>query len=240
MRVKSLKAKISSKRGMTRVEVLVAMSILMLIIFTFTPLFASYLGNIQRSGETTRRTYKKASLMERLLANSGQNVTGYEYDVNDVPLSFTAGDVTLTFGGAGTDVGVLYGKNITTDHDNEGSSQDYVTLITGFKSKKMVCFPTCLTDDFLEKTITVVPIGFDFATDSSGDFYTDENYWKIEYTNSSGNPVTVPEGYATIDPKPLITGQGDNIKKCAQITFKGANEIICFQNSPLIITYKRQ
>ncbi|MBO4338341.1 MAG: prepilin-type N-terminal cleavage/methylation domain-containing protein [Clostridia bacterium] len=237
--VKTIKSRLSSKRGMTLVEVLVALSILMLIIFTFTPLFASYIGNIRRSGEETRKTYKKASLMERLLANSGKNDGSYESIVNNVPLTLTVSGKSVSFGTATGNVGELNGKYITTDADNEGSTQDYVTFLTGDKSLKMVCFPTSLSDDFLEKTITVVPIGFNFKLTDSGKI--DTTKFVIRHTNSSGEEVDVASNYYVIDENPFITG-GTSIDDpeatiCVKIKFYGANETICFQNSPLHIYY---
>ncbi len=234
----------SSRKGMTLVEVLVALSILMLIIFVFTPLFASYINNIRNSGEITRKTYKKASLMERLLANSGKNDRSYESNVNNIPLTLTVKDTSysVVFGTASGNVGELNGKYITTDADNEGGTQDYVTFLTGDKSKKMVCFPKSLTDDFLEKEIILVPIGFDFAfrpntTKINKDLFT------IKYTLKNGNESSaLTEGvYYEIDEDPYLTGgttPGEpGTKVCVKIKFKGGNETICFQNSPLHIYY---
>ena len=62
---KSIKSTVKQKQGMTLVETLVAMALIMLIIFTFTPLFLQNFKNIRTAGEVTKSSYEKASLLEQ-------------------------------------------------------------------------------------------------------------------------------------------------------------------------------
>jgi len=229
--VKGLKSKLSSDKGMTLVEVLVAMSILMLIIFTFTPLFANYYRNIYTAGETTKNTYHKASLIERLLANrDSTNPGAYETKHTGVPLelyvkSSGGGTVsTITFGTENTDAGNIDGMLVTTDGDRHGGKNEYTSFYIHSSDQKMVCFPSSLTDDFIETKINVIPMGFQFE---------DPSLFEVRYTNQNGERVGVN------DTKPYysVELEGEGEDAYAVFTFKGANDVICFQNSPLEISY---
>ncbi len=233
--IKRLKGKLTSQSGMTLVEVLVAMMILMIIIFTFTPLFAQYFRNVKSSGEMTRQTYEKASLIERLLSNRDSDNNGaYEtYNVG-VPLELyvkNSSDVTLKTLDFHTDTNANYvsgveGNLVTTDGDKTNSGNEYTTIYLGSSSQKLVAFPKALTDDFIEKDVIVVPIGFPEALnlDKFHVYYTDE------YGNWKTHEVEKGKYYT-------VTDASDGDVQCAKFTFYGANETICFGNSPLIITY---
>jgi prepilin-type N-terminal cleavage/methylation domain-containing protein len=248
MKTNSIKKNLNSKRGMTLVEVLVALAILMLIIFTFTPLFATYLKNIRNSGDYTRKNYEKASLMERLLANNGQNPSTYETKVNSVPLKLSIGDNSLIFYESSTDSGTylkkqLGGKILTTDSGFAGGDNEYVSYYVGSISNQMICFPKSLTDDFLETEIKVLPMGFDFALNGGNVDYTK---FKVYYTDSSredahGNFVTIPLGNTGADGKgsyySISTLKEDGEVVGVTFTFYGGNDTICFQNSPIVIEY---
>lgn len=148
-----------SKQGMTLTEMLVALALLMLIIVTFLPLFMSTYRNVYTAGKKTQQTYEKMSLMERLISNKGNNVAGYESSVTNVPLKFTAGGTTISFGTQENDIDRVAGTVIAS-----GSFGDqYTTFYTADTHSRMICFPTSLTDDFLTTDITLVPKGFDFA-----------------------------------------------------------------------------
>ena len=89
--------RLRSKNGMTLVEVLVAMTLLVLIIMVFTPLFMTYFRNTRTAGQVTRKTYERSSIMERLIANpDGSNDTGYETAVANMPITLSAGSTTIT------------------------------------------------------------------------------------------------------------------------------------------------
>jgi len=230
----SLKNKLSRKDGMTLVEVLVAMSILMLIIFTFTPLFANYYRNIYKAGEVTKNTYNKASIMERLFANrDGSNNAAYDTEVNNVPLELfaktEAGTTvsSITFGTTGSDVGTVNGRLITTDGSKHGGTNEYASFYASNAGNDMVCFPKALTDDFIETKVMVLPIGFTFKKNFS------ENLFTVKYTNQNGERVGADQTPTYYDVEIIGTGED----AYAEFTFKGANDVICFQNSPLEIYY---
>lgn len=231
---KKLKSKLSSDKGMTLVEVLVAMSILMLIIFTFTPLFANYYKNIYQAGETTKNTYNKASLIERLLANRDSiNPDAYETKQTGVPLELyvkSGGSTvsTITFGTEDEDAANISGTLVTTDGKDEngrrGGPGEYTSFYIHSADSKMICFPSSLTDDFIETEVTVIPMGFQFE---------DASLFEVKYTNQNGERV------GANDTKPYYSVEiieADDTTY-AVFTFKGANDVICFQNSPLEITY---
>ena len=233
--IKRLTDNLASKRGMTLVEVLVAMTILMIIIFTFTPLFAQYFRNVKSSGEMTRQTYEKASLIERLLSNrDSDNNNAYEtYNVG-VPLELYVKNAsnttlkTLDFHTATNSnyVSEVEGNLVTTDGDKTNSGNEYTTIYLGGTSQRLVAFPKALTDDFIEKDVIVVPIGFPENLNI--------DKFHVYYTDSSGNWQNheVEKGkYYT------VTDASDGDVACARFTFYGANETICFGNSPLVITY---
>ncbi|MBE6835545.1 MAG: prepilin-type N-terminal cleavage/methylation domain-containing protein [Ruminococcaceae bacterium] len=233
--MKRFKDNMASKRGMTLVEVLVAMSILMIIIFTFTPLFAQYYRNIRQSGELTRKTYEKASLIERLLSNrDSDNKGAYEtYNVG-VPLELyvkNSSNTTLKTLDFHTKANSNYvskveGNMVTTDGDKSNSGNEYTTIYLGSTSQRLIAFPKALTDDFIEKEVMVVPIGFpeDFDISKFHVYYTDEN------GNWQTHELTKGEYYNVEDAT-------DGDVPCAKFTFYGANEVVCFDNSPLVITY---
>lgn len=234
--VSGLKSKLSSNKGMTLVEVLVAMSILMLIIFTFTPLFANYYKNIYNAGETTKNTYHKASLIERLLANrDSTNPGAYETKHTGVPLelyvkSSGGGTVsTITFGTDDTDAGNIDGMLVTTDGkdssgNRRGGKSEYTSFYIHSSDQKMICFPSSLTDDFIETKVTVIPMGFMFE---------DASLFEVRYTNQNGERV----GENDTKPYYSVELEGEGEEAYAVFTFKGANDVICFQNSPLEISY---
>lgn len=229
-----IKDNIKSQKGMTLVEVLVAMAVLMVVIMTFTPLFAHYYKNIRDAGVLTRTTYHKVSLMERLLADKESVNKDYETNKVNIPLKLTVCSangtdqgVSLSFGNSSADFNKISGKMITTDGEREdktrsGSKNNYATFYIGNASARMVCFPKSLTDDFVETNIQVFPLGFEFK---------DKSKFVLEYTDSTGALKTVPKKYYDVE---LVTEDGYTY---AEFTFYGANDYICFQNSPLVISY---
>lgn len=218
-----------SNRGMTLVEVLVALTLLTLIVLVFTPLFMNYYKNLYTAGEITKKTYYRASLMERLVANRGKNDTGYEFEVAEAPITLTdakASTVSATFG--------VEGNYISESPD---SANAYVTFYSKNTSSSMVCFPASLTDDFLTKDITVVPSGFAFEDEAfrnDGEGSLSSYHFEVFNSDSMGveQKLDFGDGFYTIDDETDTDG-----KKVAVFTFRGGNETICFEHSPLIIKY---
>lgn len=214
------KHRLSSNSGMTLVEVLVAFTLLVLIIFVFTPLFMNYYKNIRTAGQITQTTYERASLMERLVSNWGKNDSGYEEPHSSVPMVLRYGSSgVLDFTDSNTamrDDKNVEGNLISENINNENS---YVTLHTDTLSKQMVAFPKSITDDFIETKVTVVADGFTFESTS---------YFSLFNTTGTTTGTTSLTGYFSAE---IINPH------VAVITLKGGNEVICFEKSPLILTY---
>ena len=217
-----------SKKGMTLVEVLVALTLLSLIILVFTPLFMNYYRNIRTAGDITRSTYRRTSLMERLVANKGKaNDTGYETHVSAVPLTMTSAvssSVTVNFPLSDSERTVE--GNIISENSNKSNS--YSTFYTNPLSNGMVCFPAQLTDDFIQKDIVVVPKGFDFDSAAYNKNEAGSYNFKVYYTDSSGVLQLLSTQYYDI---------AANEQGTALFTFYGGNNYVCFENSPLRIVY---
>ncbi len=225
------KRTLGSKKGMTLVELLVSLTLLMLIILTFTPLFVQNFRNIRTAGEVTSQSYEKASLLERLIANKGNNAAGYEISVSDVPIEMSKeGDASTSISfGENTSAGVVNGTIIAS---NPYSLNSYSTFYTNDNTSRMLCFPNTLNDDFLTKKITVVPKGFKFNS-AAENKNADQSGWhfRIRVTDSNGNKKTVDKQYYDIQYKK------DGSDTVAEFTLKGGNDVICFENSPLYIEY---
>lgn len=234
--IKTVKAKIAEKHGMTLVEVLVAMSILMLIIFTFTPLFANYYRNIYTAGEVTKSTFNKGSLMERLFSSPTSSPDAYLSSVS-VPLKLTAtaggGSETIEFvGGGSTNLPKIEGWNLTTDGSESdgnrtGNASNYTSFYIPSASSRLICFPKALTDDFIDTQITLFGTGdLKFESNSARNI-------KLQYTAHNGALNNVPAKYY----KTVIKTDSATGENYAVITLMGGNKYINFQNSPIVITY---
>lgn len=228
-KLKNIQNKLMSRQGMTLVEVLVAMTIVVLIIITFTPLFMQNLRNIRTAGEISQSTYEKASLLERLIANKGENAAGYETSVGNVPIILNCSGATSVDFSTSDTIGKVNGTIIT---NNTGNSNSYTTFYTEDTSTRMVCFPSNLTDDFLTTDIVVVPKGFKFNSIAENkNASTTSWHFEVYYTDASGNEQVVGKQYYD------IVYKADGESNVAVFTFKGANDVICFENSPIIIKY---
>jgi len=219
---KQANRRLRSRKGMTLVEVLVAMTLLTLIILVFTPLFMNYYKNLRTAGELTQKTYERTSLMERLVANPYKNDTGYETYVakGNLPLQLSGGGTTVDFNAD------IEGQLVSESLNDDGS---YVSFYTPSTSDTMVCFPAVITDDFLTKDITVVPKGFEFAAAAENKNSTAAHF-EVYVTNNTGGRVKVSTNYYDI--KYDTDGEG-----VAIFTFKGGNNVISFENSPMYIQY---
>lgn len=228
-----------SKQGMTLTEMLVALALLMLIIFTFLPLFMSTYRNIYTSGQKTQQTFEKTSLMERLISSKGNNAAGYESSVTNVPLKLTTGGTTVSFGTQAGDINRVSGTVIAS-----GTSGDqYTTFYTAENHSRIICFPTSLTDDFLTTDITLVPKGFDFAKEASNKNASSTGYhFEVHYTPSTvtaeqkANPMLLPKVPTQYYDITYVDDSGYDV---AVFTLKGGNNIISFENSPIVITYSQ-
>ncbi|MBQ5994957.1 MAG: type II secretion system protein [Clostridia bacterium] len=220
--------KVKARKGMTLVEVLVALTLLSLIILVFTPLFMNYYRNIHTAGDITRTTYKRTSLMERLVANAGNaNDTGYETHVSNVPIILkNANNQSISVSFPLSDRDNVVEGNIISENNNTPNS--YATFYTRPLSNGMVCFPAQLTDDFIKKDIVVVPKGFNFNSKAYNKAETGAYNFKVYNTDSSGVLQLVPTSYYDI----RSTDQGT-----ATFTFYGGNDVISFEHSPLWIAY---
>lgn len=197
-----LKSTVKQEQGMTLVEMLVAMALVMLIIFTFTPLFLQNFKNIRTAGEITRTSYEKVSIIERLIANKGENAAGYEISVSDVPLTMTKeGDSTvdpISFG-ADTSAGTVNGTIIAS---NPNTPNSYSTFYTNDTTSRMLCFPSNLTDDFLTTDITVVPKGFAFNSDAESKTASAAGWhFKVSYTDEDGKSKPSARSIMTLNSK---------------------------------------
>lgn len=224
--------RLKTKSGMTLVEVLVAMTLLVLIVMVFTPLFMTYFRNTRTAGQITQKTYARASIMERLIANpDGSNDTGYETAVGLMPITLTSGSKTVDFTNTGSNsVGNVNGTMVSESLNNEDS---YVSFYAPATGSTMVCFPASLTDDFITKDITVVPKGFKFADAALNNKNAASGYhFEVYNTLDTGAKNPVSTNYYDI--RTELDGDGG---KVAVFTFKGANDVICFERSPLWIQY---
>lgn len=223
--------RLRSKNGMTLVEVLVAMTLLVLIIMVFTPLFMTYFRNTRTAGQITRKTYERSSIMERLIANpDGSNDTGYETAVANMPITLSAGSTTIDFSNTGANsVGNVHGTMVSESLNDEKS---YVSFYTPSTGSTMVCFPANLTDDFITKDITVVPKGFKFHASAENKSAVTGYHFEVYNTKDDGTKEKVSTNYYDI----AYANDGDG-GKVAIFTFKGANNVISFERSPLWIQY---
>ena len=228
---KIIKSTVKQKQGMTLVETLVAMALIMLIIFTFTPLFLQNFKNIRTAGEVTKSSYEKASLLERLIANKGENASGYEISVSDVPLTMTKQgdtDKSISFG-SDSSAGQVNGTIIAS---NPNTPNSYSTFYVSDNTSRMLSFPSNLTDDFLTTEITLVPKGFAFNSVAENK-NADQAGWhfKVSYTDENGKKKAVEKQYYD------IVFKKDGATNVAVFTLKGGNNVICFEHSPLVIEY---
>lgn len=129
--MKSLKAFLKQKTGMTFVEILVAMSVLMLVIVSFTPMLLHSYDSLYTAGEINEKTYDTKSTVEEGLAARSSTDILYNIQTNfknigkvtDVNLrravSATGSDLrdgieSLFYGGKAT-VKIISGKRVNDD-----------------------------------------------------------------------------------------------------------------------------
>jgi prepilin-type N-terminal cleavage/methylation domain-containing protein len=219
----ALQRKLGEKRGMTLVEMLVALAVLTIAIMCFLPLAQTTMRNLFTIGERTSANYKAVGLVERLIGNSGAN-GDYEVSTEDVPLQMTVKSESIMSNSSSLQS--IDGASLLSNPAIGGNGLS--TFICDSVTAKMVCYPTHIADDFLTKTITLYASGFRFST---------VNDFKIYYTDSSGNRQMVSGVYNDSNPYCQIEIDRDNAS-IAYLTLKGDNQVISFETSPLTIEYR--
>ncbi len=219
----ALQRKLGEKRGMTLIEMLVALAVLTIAIMCFLPLAQTTMRNLFTIGERTSANYKAVGLVERLIGNSGAN-GDYEVSTEDVPLQMTVKSESIMANSSSLQS--IDGASLLSNPAIGGNGLS--TFICDSVTAKMVCYPTHVADDFLTKTITLYASGFRFST---------VNDFKIYYTDSSGNRQMVSGVYNDSNPYCQIEIDRDNAS-IAYLTLKGDNQVICFETSPLTIEYR--
>lgn len=219
----ALQRKLGEKRGMTLVEMLVAMAVLTIAIMCFLPLAQTLFRNLYTVGERTSSNFKSAGLVERLIGNSGAN-GDYEVSTEDVPLQMTVQSQSIMANSSSLQS--IDGASLLSNPAIGGNGLS--TFICDSVTAKMVCYPSHIADDFLTKTITLYASGFRFST---------VNDFKIYYTDSNGDRQIVSGVYNDSNPYCQIEIDRDNAS-IAYLTLKGDNQVICFETSPLTIEYR--
>lgn len=244
--MKKLLGYFKNRNGMSLVELLTAMTILMLVIFCFAPLYMTYFNTIRISGENLQKTYQKAGLMQTLIGNKGTDEnSGYESNVSEIPLIINAPETTVTENGitqiiSGTSIAVgtranesgyidpIKGSFIFTNPDDKKNS--FSTIYTNSLNSNINCFPSSLTDDFKTATLTVVANGFNFVDNNmKSDTYS--LYCTVANDSNTGSRL-----------KRLTFGKDYTIKRVSgtnhmlTITLYGGTDV-SFENSPLVFDY---
>lgn len=219
----ALRKKLGEKRGMTLVEMLVAMAVLVIAIMCFLPLAQTTFRNLFTVGERTSSNYKSVGLLERLIGNSGAN-GDYEVSTEDVPLQMTV--KTQSIVSNSSSLQSIDGASLLANPAIGGNSLS--TFVCDSVTAKMVCYPSHIADDFLTKTITLYASGFRFSS---------INEFKIYYTDSSGNRQIIGGVYNDSNPYCQIEIDSKNAS-IAYLTLKGDNQVISFETSPLYIEYR--
>lgn len=170
--IKSLKRLIESKKGMTLVELMTAMTILMLMLFCFAPLMLSYLTSVNISGEKMSQVQTESGVLQVLLGG-GVAKDGYTVPVNNVPVKLTSPAATVSgvnYAEATIDSNVhAYGLSSRGTHANENGiinlDGGYTTITTDElgSSSGIRIFPSSLTDDFQKAFITIYGHGIEFT-----------------------------------------------------------------------------
>ncbi len=224
---------IANNQGMTLVEVLVAMAVLMVALLTFLPLGQTTFQNIYTAGKKIKEGYASVSVIEKLLGNDGAN-GDYETRTGNVPLQFHAykedgnKDATVTPLKAGKDnkeskdgIQSIDGATLLSTPEQPGKG--FSTFICDSVTSSMLAFPTHIADDFIKKHITLYAVGFHFANDEPV---------KLEYTDENGKRQTV-----TADDKYYTFTPDKKDASIAHLVLCGDNDQINFTHSPLYVTY---
>ena len=143
---------INSKKGMTLVEILVALALLAIIATAFMPLFVNYYKNIREGGKIAQNSYRRASRMERVISAETTGGT-YKTEVADVPITFaaTTGNKTqVTFSAENT---LKVKGSVLTDNYKDPDEYTYAMYTGQMTGNQLACFPNVISDDFSKKVI---------------------------------------------------------------------------------------
>ena len=221
--LKKQKALFGNKSGMTLVEVLVAITILMLVLFCVTPLFVTNLNTIKLSGDKAVTIYKNAGIMQKVLGNietgdENSNV-GYDVDVANVPLSLNGNGKTYSVSAQGDLIA-------SSPADLQ---QGFATLVSDAPNSNFQVFPRSLTDDFKEAYLTVAAIGFRFVDDPGSSVYE-------FYCSKNGVSTKLKYGEDYIMRR-VQSSDPEVQNRVMQIVLYGGTDVN-FSNSPLTFKYK--
>ncbi len=225
---KKAENKLQDKQGMTLVEVLVAMAILMVALITFLPLAQSSFQNIALAGKRIKEGYYSVGVIEKLIGNDGAN-GAYETVTANMPLEFHSEKSGVTPLKA-NDKAVNKDERLQTINGHsiistpEAPGKGFSTFICNSVTAQMVAFPRHISDDFMRKAITLYGVGFHFSGNKVGEI-------KLFYTDESGVKQEVSDKYYKFTVEPSNSAIG-------YLTLMGDNDQISFTHSPLYIQHE--
>ena len=232
---RKVKQLLRSTVGMTLVEMLVALTLLALIALTFIPAFSSYFKNIRTAGDRAVDAYRRASRMERVISGSTTDYT-YEQSVSSVPITFTtdsAHPTTVSFSGRNE---IEVNGSVLTDNYLAPDENTYSTFTARITGNQMACFPSVISDDFSTKTIYVVIVGREFNNGKNGERHGKIDRWTLSVDKDGTDTILDSKYYdftPLCDQDIIMDANGEYT--IARITLYGANDMVCFENSPLTI-----
>ncbi|MCH5189574.1 MAG: hypothetical protein J1F37_03330 [Oscillospiraceae bacterium] len=221
--LRRLKTELLNKKGLSLVETLVALTIIMLVVFFVTPLFVTNFDTIKRSGNKAQQVYKNNGIMQKILGNfqTGDDTAnaGYDIDVASASITLSGDNASYTVQAQG-DLLVSNPENIAAG---------YATVMADSPDSTFQVFPKSLTDDFKEAYLTVAAIGFSFVDEPGSSIYQ-------LYCNKNGTNVLLKYGDDYIMRR-VETDDPTVKNRVMQIVLYGGTEVN-FSNSPLTLKYK--
>lgn len=176
----------NNKKGFTLAEILVALSLLVLVVFCFTPLMLASLKSVQVSGEKQQDRFEQKSALEEKLSD------GIDYNAMD-----TTDNVSAVFSQSGKPdvIGAAEGKYLQSkDNLSESMFESFIAK----DNASLVLSPSSVPENCKTGLIsgTQVTITTDFINfEDAGQFYLlvngstkYENNTKIKFTLSNDSP----------------------------------------------------
>ena len=224
-----------NKTGMTLVEVLVAMAVLMVAVITFLPLGQSSFQNIFLAGKKIAENYHNVGIIEKLIGNNGAN-GDYEARTTEIPLSFSSSRTPISLkaktDSTTTELQSINGSSLISSP--ESPSAHFSTFLCDSVTAQMLAFPKHIADDFMHKSITLYAVGFHFANDTT---------FTLKYTPEGTALPTDDNLKDYVKNLPSVNKEYYNFKPdkknatIANLTLHGDNEQINFTHSPLYLCY---
>jgi len=160
-----------SKKGFTLVEILVALTIILMVVFAFTPLMAFSLRQIYESGKGQKELYESKSQMEKKLSERNTNSGLPSVTINTVFKEATTssgevlpktGPIPVT-GAFVSDTGTLSGFELATV---------YTAIAAGDNKARIRLVPNSVSEDdnLLGKVIYIYSEFLAFAPEDAGRF----------------------------------------------------------------------